>query len=317
MNKKQILFIVGPTGVGKSAVAIALAKKIDGEIISADSMQLYRGMNIGTAKVLPEEQQGIAHHLLDIAPIDTSMDVAHYRKEAMKAIDAILAKNKTPIVVGGSGLYVRSLTDGLFEGPACNPELRQKWNQLADEKGNEVLMHALKKVDPKAAQTIDLNNRRRLIRALEVYEAEKKPLSELKTEWQKGNQEMQGTPFRLFGLTLNREALYSRLNHRVDRMFENGLVEEIQSLLQQGLQKNQVALQAIGYKEVVAHLDGKISLAQCRDEVKKATRHFAKRQWTWFNRDPRVEWVELSPHDSIEKIAQILYTKIEKGVASN
>ena len=314
-NHKQIIFIVGPTGVGKSAVAMALAKKIDGEIISADSMQLYRGMNIGTAKILPEEQRGITHHLLDIASIDTPMDVAQYRQEAMKAINNILARHKTPIVVGGSGLYVRSLTDGLFEGPACNPELRQKLNQLAEEKGNEALLNELKKVDPKTAQTIDPHNRRRLIRALEVYEAEKKPLSELKTEWQKENQEMQGTPFRLFGLTLPRELLYQRLNQRVDVMFEQGLVDETKALLFQGLKENQVALQAIGYKEVVAYLDGKINLAQCRDEVKKATRHLAKRQWTWFNRDPRVEWVELSPHDSIEKITQILYTKIEKSVA--
>lgn len=313
VEKKQILFIVGPTGIGKSAVGIALAKKIDGEIVSADSMQMYQGMNIGTAKVTPEEQQGVVHHLLDIVDVATPMDVAMYRKEAMAVIDSVLNRGKIPIVVGGSGLYVRSLTDGLFEGPTCNPDLRRKLNALADEKGNQVLVETLEKMDPEIVKKISLNDRRRLIRAIEVFEAEKKPFSELKNSWSHETKQMEGTPFQLFGLNRDRASLYQKINERVDEMFEQGLVAETEALLKQGLQKNRVALQAIGYKEVVAYLEGKIDLEACQEWIKKGSRQFAKRQLTWFGRDPRVNWIDLSGQESVEEIAEILYNKL-KGI---
>lgn len=316
MNK-TIFFIVGPTGVGKSDVAVQMAQKLDGEIVSADSMQMYRGMDIGTAKLTPSQQSGIPHHLLDIVDVTTPMDVSMYRDKAFKAIEEIFSRKKMPFVVGGSGLYVRSLTDGLFEGPACNPKLRQELTVLAEKKGKGALHEALKKVDPEAAQRINSNDQRRLIRALEVYAAEKKPLSQHQAQWNKRfrskTQEIpQGYPFRLFGLTLDRKVLYQRLNKRVEKMFEQGLVDETQRLIGLGLKKNQVALQAIGYKEVVLYLEGKIPLEEAKAEVKKATRQFAKRQLTWFRRDPRVEWVELSANETIEEIASILYNIVRK-----
>lgn len=311
MKKEQIIFIVGPTGIGKSSVAVELAKKISGEIVSADSMQIYKGMDIGTAKISPQEMKGVPHHLLDLLSVSEPMDVSQFRKRAMQVIKEIFSREKTPIVVGGTGLYVRSLTDGLFEGPACNPDLRKKLNQLADEKGNEVLYRELKKIDPKAADKIELNDRRRMIRALEVYEAEKKPVSDLRTNWGDKNNAL-GHPFVLFGLSMDRERLYNRLNQRVNKMFDLGLIAEAENLLKQGLKKNPTAFQAIGYKELAAYLNGETSLETCREKVKQATRHFAKRQWTWFRRDPRVEWVEVRPEDSIEKIAEILYNKIER-----
>ncbi len=314
MNHKQIVFIVGPTGIGKSAVAIELAKRIDGEIVSADSMQMYRGMDIGTAKVTPEEQSKVVHHLLDIVDVNQPMDVALYREKALKEIELILSRDRIPFVVGGSGMYVRSLTDGLFEGPACNPDLRRELEALAEEKGNEALVEKLKKVDPVGAEKIDSNNRRRLIRALEVFEAEKKPMSELADQWSESTRSLLGYPFQLFGLTMDRPLLYERINQRVDQMFEQGLVEETKKLLEQGLEQNATALQAIGYKEVRAYIQGEITLSTCQEEVKKSTRHFAKRQWTWFRRDPRVEWVDVTPEQSIEERANILYNKIEGNV---
>lgn len=280
------IIILGPTAVGKSKLAVELAKKINGEIISADSMQVYRGMDIGTAKPTAEEQQGIPHHLIDIRDPDEEWTVSDFVEQTSQLTNKIANGGKQPIIVGGTGLYLWALLEGFSFPPVeANKELRAK----LEKSPTATLYEQLSAIDPKATEKIHPNNKKRIIRALEVYELTGKPISKLQKvesgKWKVENR-------ALTGLTLPREKLYQRIEQRVDYMIEQGLIKEVKGLLAKGYSKKLPSFQALGYKEVVDFLDGKWTKEEMIVELKKRTRHFARRQMTWFKRFKDVKWEE-------------------------
>lgn len=280
--------IVGPTASGKTALAIALAKEFDGEVVSADSMQLYRGMDIATAKPSVEEQEGIPHHLLDILEPSEGFSVAAYVARAGSVIADIHARGKLPILAGGTGLYVNSLVDGIrFEEAVGDKVVRARLLEEAERLGGEALLARLREVDPETAETLHPNNRNRLVRALEVWEVTGLPMSE-----HRRRSRVAPPPYFtcMLGLSYtNRQALYARINDRVDAMLEAGLREEASRMLASGLCGT--AAQAIGYKELRPYFAGESPLADCVDRLKQETRRYAKRQLTWFRRDARIHWL--------------------------
>ncbi len=303
--KPPVLCIVGPTATGKSDLGIQLAKQLCGEVLSADSMQVYRGMDIGTAKVTREEQQGVPHHLLDLVSPDVRFTVADWVKRADAAISEIHARGNLPIVVGGTGLYIRAITEDLsFAEEEGSEEVRRRWFSYLQQYGPEALHQALRERDPASAARLHPNDTRRVIRALEVFELGGKPLS-AHYDWRvKGGRYWT----EQFGLTADREILYERVNARVDRMMEIGLLEEVAQLRRLGYDRNLTSMQAIGYKELLAYLDGEVSLEQAVTDIKMATRRFVKRQLSWFRRDPRVRWLQLDEKGAVrpEDIEDIL-----------
>ena len=303
--KQKVIVIVGPTGIGKTRLSIELAKKIDGEIVSADSMQIYRKMNIGTAKPTDEEKQGIPHHMMDILDMGENFSVAQYQAMAFSCIEEILNKGKTPIVVGGTGLYINSIVDEIiYSEIEENPEYRQKLEEIALEKGNQVLHDELKAKDPKAAERIEVNDLKRIIRALEVYEMTGKTITE-----QQENSKPKDTKYDyiIIGLRTDRETIYDRINRRVDIMFEQGLLEEAKEILE-STDDNNTSHQAIGYKELAKYFEGVESLEEAKENIKKESRHYAKRQFTWFNRNERIVWLdsEVSVDENIENIKELV-----------
>lgn len=300
--------IVGPTAVGKTEISIEVAKRIDGEIVSADSMQIYRYMDIGTAKPSKEEQKGIKHYMIDIINPDDDFSVADYQYMAKSAIDNILLKRKKPILTGGTGLYINAVCyNYTFSEHEKDEALRQHLNQQAREYGNEYLYNKLKKVDPVAAAKIHPNNLRRIIRALEVYLKTGKPFSyyEEKTKKQK-------PPYKslIFGITMDREELYQRINRRVEIMIERGLIKEVRKLLSAGYARELNSMQSLGYRQIVDYLDGKLSLDEAVNLIARDTRRYAKRQYTWFLRDKNIIWCNRSKH-SKNKIIENIITMIE------
>ncbi len=295
--RKEPVFLVGPTGVGKTSIAIWLAKRIDGEIVSADSMQVYRGMEVGVAKPTAKERKEIPHHLIDIVTIDEEFSVAQYKELAEKTIREIQCRKKAPLIVGGTGLYIKALTEGIFRGPDADWNFRKKLMEEVEKDGHQRLYKRLKEVDPETAEKIDQNDVRRIIRALEIYEKTGQPISELQREWRKSS-----LTHTMIGLTMERRLLYERINNRVEKMFEDGLVEETKRLMEVELEKNRTAMQAIGYKEVVGYLKNQYSLDEAKDLVKRNTRRYAKRQLTWFRKDDRIKWYDLSNADRRESI---------------
>jgi tRNA dimethylallyltransferase len=292
-----VIVICGPTAVGKTAAAIEFAQKIGAEIISADSGQVYRGMDLGTAKPTPEERRGIPFHLIDLLDPDQQFSAADFRNRALGAIGKIQDRNKKVIVVGGTGLYLKTLEQGLFEGPSADPAIREKLEQQIKEKGIEALHRELEKVDPEAARTIPPRNRQRLIRAVEVYRLTGRPISEFWREHQYRRGTVpapgRGDPaptFIKYGLTLPKEELHRRINDRVDRMIKAGLVGEVRSLVKQW-GTTAPGFRIIGYKEVVAHLEGQVPLHEVVELIKRNTRRYAKRQMTWFKKDKEIQWV--------------------------
>jgi tRNA dimethylallyltransferase len=290
VSKPPVLCIVGPTATGKSALGIELAKQLSGEVLSADSMQVYRGMDIGTAKVTREEQQGVPHHLLDLVSPDVRFTVADWVQRADAVISEIHARGNLPIVVGGTGLYIRAITEDLsFAEEEGSEEVRRRWFSYLQQHGPEALHQALRERDPASAARLHPNDTRRVIRALEVFELGGKPLS-AHYDWRvKGGRYWT----EQFGLTADREVLYERVNARVDIMMEIGLLEEVAELRRLGYHRNLTSMQAIGYKELLTYLDGEVSLEQAVADIKMATRRFVKRQLSWFRRDPRVRWLHL------------------------
>ncbi len=290
------IFIAGPTAVGKSAVALAIATQLGGEIISVDSMQVYRGLNIGTAKPSSEEQKKITHHLIDIAELDEGFDAAKFCVLAQKAVGEIQSRNHVPIFCGGTGFYFKAFLEGLGEAPPSNSALRRELEQLPASE----LLAELNLRDPVAFEKIDRKNLRRVIRAVEVIRLTGKPFSAQRNDWS-GTARFASTSALCFGLSRTNADLYSRINHRVDQMFARGLVTETETLLKRGLEKNQTAMQAIGYRQVVEHLAGKRSLPETIELVKIRTRQFAKRQMTWFRRQMQLQWIQVN--DGNEEIA--------------
>jgi tRNA dimethylallyltransferase len=288
------VFLVGPTAVGKTAVSILVAGKLGAEIVSADSMQIYRGMDIGTAKQNEAGRGGVPHHLIDVADITEPFDVAQYRRLATAAIADIHRRGKHTLIVGGSGLYVRALLRGLDDMPRDEALRARLENQPLER-----LTARLKALDPLAASKLDLRNKRRVIRALEVFELTGKSIVTQQT-WGKTPPACDAI---LIGLTRDRKDLYQRCDARVDEMFRRGLLEEVRALLARGLDTNRVAMQAVGYKEVVAHLRAQTSLAECVASVKTATRRLAKRQLTWFRREPNLRWIEVGATETAQQTA--------------
>ncbi len=300
------IFLVGPTCVGKSSLAIQLANDINAEIVSCDSMQVYRGMDIGTAKPSKEEQRKIPHHMIDCVDISQEYNVSLYTKETNLVINEIQSKNKTALVVGGTGLYVKALVDGLFEGFSGDEKVRDELNKRAEGKGIEILYEELKKNDPTGVLKIKPKDKKRIIRALEVFYVTGKPISFFQTQWSKKKDVC------IIGLNRNREDLYKRINLRVEDMFKNGLVEEVKGLMRGGLANNKTARQALGYKEVIRFLEGDISLDETKELVKMMTRRFAKRQLTWFKKDDRVKWIVIEKDENVDSVLKnievILFT---------
>jgi tRNA dimethylallyltransferase len=284
-NKIKILVIAGPTGSGKSDLAVRLAERVDGEIVNADSMQLYRGMSIGTAKPPAEALARVPHHLLDIVSPDQNFTASDFRREATAAIADIDSRGKKAIVVGGTGLYIRALLEGLVDSPTGDPELRQ---QFADVAGEE-LLRRLAEVDPETAARLHPNDRVRIIRALEVFTQTGRPISAFR-----GEHGFSGSYYRTLKLAIkvDRQELYRRVEKRVDQMMQEGLVTEVRALLASGYTREQKALRSIGYKEISAHLAGEITLDQAVALIKRDTRRYAKRQMTWFSRENDFIWLE-------------------------
>lgn len=281
-----MIILLGPTAAGKSKLAVSLAREIKGEIISADSMQVYRGMDIGTAKLSLEEQQEIPHYLINVRGPDQEWTVSDFVREAQISKSKIQSKGKLPIIVGGTGLYLWALLKGFsFPIAAANKEIRER----LEKEPLSALYALLSTVDPKSAEKIHRNDKKRIIRALEVYELTGKPITELQRAEAR---ELRAENMTLIGLTLPREQLYQRIEERVDQMIEKGLIEEVKDLLAKGYSKDLSSFQALGYKEAVEYLDGKWTREQMIVELKKRTRNFARRQMTWFKRFKNVKWFE-------------------------
>lgn len=296
MKKNPLVVLTGPTAVGKTALSIALAKAIDGEIISADSMQVYRYMDIGTAKIKMEEMDGIKHYLVDEYMPNEEFNVTVFQKRAKEAIQEIYAQGKIPIIVGGTGFYIQAiLYDIDFTSEENADGYRRKLYQIAEEQGNEVLHHMLREVDPAYADMVHANNVKRVARALEFFHETGRKMSEHNEEQKEKNSPYH---FQYFVLNHDRDILYKRINDRVDLMFQEGLIKEVMSLQKMGYHKEMVSMQGIGYKEVYEYLEGTMSLKDTIDTIKKNTRHFAKRQITWFKREKAVEWMNYSDYDN-------------------
>lgn len=287
---KDLFILAGPTAVGKTDISIKLAQKLNGEIISADSMQIYKYMDIGSAKVTKKEMQNIPHHLIDIIEPNVNFNVSEYKKMAEKEIESITFKNKLPMLVGGTGLYINSLIYNYdFTEASTDYEYRQHLHNLAETEGKEYVHNLLKEVDVQSFNRLYPNDLKRVIRALEVYKLTGKTISEFNLE-----NDIYDIPYNVyyFVLTMNREKLYERINMRVDIMLQNGLIEEVKKLNEMGYSDEMQSMKGIGYKEILYYLDNKISLDEAIYSIKKGSRNYAKRQLTWFRKDKRVIWVD-------------------------
>ena len=290
MTKQPLIILSGPTAVGKTALSIELAKRVNGAIISADSMQVYKYMDIGSAKIMPNEMKGIKHYLIDELDPSDEFNIVVFQQKAKEALKEIYANGQIPIVAGGTGFYIQALLYDIdFENQDCNTEFRTEMEILAKEQGNEVLHERLKQIDPISAEKIHANNVKRVIRALEFYHLTGKPISEHNEEEQ---QKESPYNFAYFVLTDDRENLYKRIDLRVDIMLENGLLEEVRALKEKGYHRDMVSMQGLGYKEILDYLDGKCTLEEAIYILKRETRHFAKRQLTWFRREREVSWFD-------------------------
>ncbi|TAL24385.1 MAG: tRNA (adenosine(37)-N6)-dimethylallyltransferase MiaA [Nitrospirae bacterium] len=285
MNK--VIILLGPTGVGKTGASILLAKSLDTEIISADSMQIYKGMDIGTAKPSIEQMAGVRHHMIDIVGPTEAYSVGRYIEEVVPVIDSLHKKGKIPIIVGGTGLYIKAMTRGIFSGPSADWELREELAALEEEQGGSLHSY-LQELDPEAASKIMPPDKRRIIRALEVCLKTRQGISEL----QKKATSPLPCEFIKIGLTRDRKELYKIIEERVDEMIKAGLVGEVKKIT--GMNPDKTPMQAIGYKEIAAHIDGKISIEEAVGLIKKNTKRYAKRQFTWFKKEEGIHWINIS-----------------------
>lgn len=298
-NKIPLIAVVGPTASGKTALGVEIARAVNGEVVSCDSMQIYKGMDIASAKPTAEEMRGVKHHMISVADMSESYSVARYVSEAKKAIADINSRGKTPILVGGTGLYYSSLVDNLSfaEGPDTS-ELRQRLNEEAKQTSNEQMLERLTQIDPEYAATLHPNNLKRIIRALEVYYSTGVTMTE-----QLRRSRLTPSEYELTAIGIrfaDRELLYDRINRRVDKMLESGLLSEAEKTL---ADKSATAAQAIGHKELIPYFKGECSLEEAAENLKRETRRYAKRQMTWFSRDKRIHWIDADGMD-IKKITE-------------
>ena len=287
-----LIIVLGPTAVGKSRVAVDLSLRFGGEVVSGDSIQVYRGFDIGTDKPTVEARRGVPHHLIDIVGPEVQFTAADFVREALSAARGIAARGRLPIVAGGTGLYIKALCDGLFPGPGRDPALRAALEAEAREKGLETLFRRLEAVDPEYAHKIRGRDRIRIIRALEVHAATGRPISE---HFRATESPVKGRTVVRLGLRLEKDELYRRIDARVDRMFERGLIEEVRGLLARGIPETAPPFRALGYSHVLRHLKGEIGLLEAAALTKTDTRHYAKRQMTWFRKMAGIVW--FSPED--------------------
>lgn len=300
---RPLVVLTGPTAVGKTAVSVEFAEKIQGEIISADSMQVYRGMDIGSAKIRKKEMNGIPHHLLDILEPEETFNVMLFQQLAKQAIEEIYDRGHIPVLTGGTGFYIQSVLYDISFTEETDDSVRVRLEKEAEEKGAEYLHEKLAAVDPVTAENIHANNIKRVIRALEFYELNGYPLSEHnETERQKSSPYL----FRYYVLNEPRELLYQRIEKRVDLMLEEGLVAEVEALKERGCTRDMVSMQGLGYKEILDHLSGICTFEESVDRIKKETRHFAKRQLTWFRREKEVTWVEKGDFEDAQALLDFL-----------
>lgn len=289
MTKPKVIVICGPTASGKTALSIELAKKINGEIVSCDSMQIYKDMDIGTAKPTIEEMQGIKHYMLDFVSPDERYSVADYKKQAKQAIREIIEKGKVPIVVGGTGLYVDSLIYEIeYQDIEFDEKYRKQLEERSEKEGLEVLYNEAKKIDPEAIIKISPNDKKRILRILEIYNATGKNKTEQEKESRKNEVEFD---YKVYAISWDREKLYDRINQRVDIMIDQGLIEEVQKIYSK-YNKFPTAMQGLGYKEVLEYLEGKCNKQEMIDKIKQETRRYAKRQLTWFRKNKQTIWLD-------------------------
>jgi tRNA dimethylallyltransferase len=309
MNNNLIV-IAGPTGVGKTDLSICVADKINGEIISADSRQIYRYMDIGTAKVEKEYRDKIKHHMIDIVDPNEEFSVADFKKNTMKIIEHVNGKGKIPLLVGGTGLYINSIVYDIdFTNVASNKEIREYYESISLKKGKQYLYELLLERDYETAKKLNINDTKRIIRALEVYDVTKIPMSKQNKDFRKPSTKYNLSMYLLY---MDRSKLYDRINARVDKMIENGLIEEVKTLLKLGYKKNLNSMQGIGYKEIVDYLENRISLDEAVELIKKRSRNYAKRQLTWFKRDERYRWINIDEFSDVEDLCVWICSDIKK-----
>ena len=310
---KPMVVLTGPTAVGKTELSIRLAEALDGEIISSDSMQVYKKMNIGTAKIRKEEMRGIPHHLIDVLDPAEEFNVVRFQEMAKEALAGIYERGKIPLVVGGTGFYIQGLLYDIdFTREEQDKSYRERLQKKAEEEGAGAVYQMLVKVDSVSAGKIHPNNVKRVIRALEFYHLNGRPISEHNEEEARKKSPYQSA---YFVLNQERQTLYERINRRVDLMMEEGLIGEVKSLVEEGYGRNLVSMQGIGYKEVFDYLEGEISLEETTERIKKDTRHFAKRQLTWFGREKEVIMIDKDKFETEEKILEhMLGILREKGI---
>jgi len=311
MDKKPLVVIAGPTAVGKTKVSIILAQMMQGEIISADSMLIYRNMDIGTARPSYEERENIPHHLIDILDPSQQFSVAQYQKMTLNIINEIHARNRLPIIVGGTGLYINSIIYPMnFTTAGFNPELRSNLLKDIEKYGSEYLFDRLKNIDPIKAEAINPNDTKRIVRALEVFQLTGKPMSVYSQDNYKNEPTFQ---LAIVGLNMERSILYQRIDQRVDEMFDEGLVEEVYTLKKLGCNVDMQSMQGLGYKQVLEYLEGRMSLSDTINLVKQNTRRYAKRQLTWFRRDKRIYWINTDDFSTAEVLAETI-ASYAKGI---
>lgn len=302
--KEKLVIITGPTAVGKTDISIEIAKRLDGEIISADSMQIYKHMNIGTAKIKIDEMQGIKHHLIDFIEPNEDFSVSNYKEKATKLITELNNYGKIPIIAGGTGLYINSLVyelDFIDIGP--DQDLRRKYEYIAEKEGKGYLLELLSKVDPLTAAKYSENDVQRIVRALEVYDKSGITMSEQTKNFRKPAEKYEPLMYCLY---LDREKLYDRINLRVDLMIEEGLIKEVEGLLNRGYSKELTSMKAIGYRELIQYLEGEWSLDQAINKIKQFSRNYAKRQLTWFRKDDRIRWIDVGNFKDKTQVADYI-----------
>ena len=309
MKKIPVVAVVGPTASGKTALSIEIAKRFSGQVVSADSMQIYEKMNIATAKPTVEEMQGIPHHLIGFQPVDKKFSVADYVKVAKESINGIYTKGDLPVIAGGTGLYVDSLVQNVqFSEEESNEKIRKELTEMFDEKGAEFMLDYLREIDPETAERLHLKDKSRIIRALEIYQVTGKTMSEQKTL-----SKLDPSPYDVLYIGINyrdRNVLYDRINRRVDIMVENGLLEEAKDFY--NIPSDKTACQAIGYKELAPYFNHEKTLEECLDSLKIETRHYAKRQLTWFRKNENINWVYPDDYENIEDMYNSVFLVIDK-----